>query len=111
MARKALIDVPLEKQVLDAIRKYLRSKGAYVVKQHGSGMSEAGVPDLLCCYKGRFIGIEVKRNHVQSRVSKIQEQHLLRIRAAGGIAIVARQVQDVREVLEAIDNNEGWTTT
>lgn len=87
---------PSEKSIVDAITKYLRAKGAYVVKQHGSQYGRAGVPDLLVCYEGRFYGFEVKKP-VGGVVSKLQLIEIDRIKAAGGIAAVVTSVQQVKE--------------
>jgi len=40
------------------IINYLEKNGAYVVKI--SVASKKGVPDIIACYRGRFLGIEVK---------------------------------------------------
>jgi Holliday junction resolvase len=88
----------LTRQIIEA----LETMGAYVVKQHGSGLVRAGVPDLLICYHGRFIGLEVKTP--KGRVSKIQEHELGRIHRAYGAAAVVRSVHEaVRLVREAVD--------
>lgn len=68
------------------IRSYLENKGAWVVKYHGNEFSEIGVPDLLVCYKGKFIGLEVKVK--PNKPSKIQEAQIKNIIYAGGIALV-----------------------
>lgn len=39
---------------------HLRERGAYVVKNWGSPLSRAGVPDLLVGFRGRFIAFELK---------------------------------------------------
>ena len=38
----------------------LRARGAWVYKVHGTGYSQAGVPDLLIGYQGLSIAFEVK---------------------------------------------------
>lgn len=32
----------------------------YCVKFNASGISKSGVPDILCCIKGHFVGLELK---------------------------------------------------
>jgi hypothetical protein len=56
-------------------------------------MSETGVSDILGCYRGKLLCIEVKREG--GRLSPYQETFLGAVRAEGGIAIVARSVEDV----------------
>ena len=42
------------------VQEYLVSKGAYEFKVHGSAYMKSGIPDIISCYKGLFIGIECK---------------------------------------------------
>ena len=87
-----------EAQIQNKIIKYLESLGAYVIKTVTT--NKAGVPDLLACYEGRFIGIEVKRPETKSRVSKLQAHNLSKIEQADGIALVAWNVEMVKEFIE-----------
>lgn len=89
-----------EKTVENAIKKYLKSKGAYVVKYHGNQFSQVGVPDLLVCYQGRFLGIEIKNE--TGKTSPLQDVNIEQIKKAGGISFVARSVEDVRKVIDNI---------
>ena len=52
----------LERDIVAAIKKYLCSLGADVFfwKEHGGPYGTSGVPDIICCYRGRFIGMECK---------------------------------------------------
>lgn len=90
-----------EKSIESKIKTYLKSKGAYVVKYFGNAYSQVGVPDLLACYKGHFIGIEVKNE--AGRVSPLQNINLGAIQKAGGFSMVARDVDIVKELIEHID--------
>lgn len=76
-----------EQQIQTKIKTWLENNGAYVVKVIQA--SKAGVPDLLVCYKGHFIGIEVKRPSTKNNVSKLQKHNLNLIQAAEGKTIVA----------------------
>lgn len=89
-----------EKHIENRIKSYLKSKGAYFVKYFGNSFSQAGVCDLLVCYKGRFIGIEVKNE--KGKTSPLQEVNLKQIKEAGGISLVARSVEDVQKVIDSI---------
>ena len=89
-----------EKNIENKIKNYLKSKGAYYVKYFGNQFSQVGVPDILACYKGRFIGIEVKNE--TGKTSMLQDINLQQIKDAGGISLVARCVEDVSKVLDNI---------
>lgn len=76
-----------EKNYENRIKKYLESKGAWFVKFFANAYTSSGIPDLLICLNGRFVGIEVKQE--TGKPSLLQKVHLKRIGEAGGIGILA----------------------
>ena len=59
--------------------------------------NERGCPDILCCYRGRFIAIEVKEG--KDAVSPIQLAQIIRInQKAHGRAIAAWDLDDVKKL-------------
>ena len=60
-------------------------------------MSVKGLPDLIGCFQGKFLAIEVKRKN--GKVSPEQEATIARINRAGGLAFVARDLETVIEQL------------
>ena len=50
----------LEKDIVVAIRRYLGTLGddVFFWKESGGPYGTSGVPDIICCYKGRFLGLE-----------------------------------------------------
>lgn len=87
----------LEQQIQKKIIQTLEAKGAYTVKVVSA--TKTGVPDIICCYKGIFIAIEVKTPKTKTNVSKLQEYNLKLIQQAGGLSLVAWDVQQVEELL------------
>jgi len=87
-----------EKYIENKIKKYLSDIGSYFFKHHGGKYSQVGVPDIIVCYKGRFIGIEVKNEKGQLTI--LQTRNLQRIADNGGIALAVRSLEEVKEVLE-----------
>ena len=85
-----------EKTIEKNIRTYLDSLNAYHIKIHGSAFMAAGTPDILTCVGGHFVGIEVKRK-TGGVVSPLQKFKIREIQNAGGIALVARSVEDVKK--------------
>ena len=83
------------------IVKYLESRGAYVVKVVAA--SKKGVPDILACYNGNFLGIEVKTPTTRANVSQLQEYNLRQIDKAKGYSGVAVTVDDVKILLDLLD--------
>lgn len=90
-----------ESVLVESIKKYLRSKGAYVEKIWGGGFQSAGIPDLIACYKGRFLGIEVKVGN--NKPSEIQEVKLEMINNSGGVGIVVWDLETVKNIISVID--------
>lgn len=94
-----------EEIVLSAILKELdrRKKVGEPIwwfKVHGSPTQRAGIPDLLVCYFGRFVGIEVKRPGGEA--TRLQERTMDVIRRAGGSAFAADSVGLVSTRLDSI---------
>lgn len=83
-----------EKQIENQIKKWLDKQGYWWMKVHGDLFQKSGVPDILACINGRFVGIEVKRPG--GRLSELQKYNIEHIRAAGGVAFVATSVDEVR---------------
>jgi hypothetical protein len=71
-----------------------------VFKIHGGDnpFQSVGIPDLLCCFYGRFVGLEAKIPG--NKPSAIQRATLRQIEAAGGIARVVYSVEDVDKALD-----------
>ena len=89
-----------ETKLQKKIQKYLKEIGCYEFKVHGSQYMKAGIPDIICCYKGFFIGIETKVG--KNKMSKLQEEHKKEIEKAGGVHILAYSLEDVKNILEKI---------
>lgn len=79
--------------------KYLKTKG-YFVKYHGNPFSEAGTPDILGCFGGRFLAFELKTG---TKLSKIQELRSEEIYSAGGRYYVVTDLQQVKDAIEEIE--------
>jgi len=75
----------------------LKRRGIYAVKIITANRN--GVPDILCCVDGTFVGIEVKTP--TGRVAPVQKAHQQWIKDAGGYSLVARSWNDVEEFLNA----------
>ena len=92
--RKSQEETKLQREIQD----YMKSLGAYCFKVHGSVYMRAGIPDIIACHCGYFIGIEVKDG--DNKPSELQKAHGRQIKRAKGIFIVAYSVEDVRKELE-----------
>lgn len=75
-----------EKFYENKIKKLLKSEGAWFVKFFANRMTKEGIPDILACVNGYFVGIEVKAQN--GRPSPLQMYHCEQIRKAGGFAFI-----------------------
>ena len=93
----------LERDIVTAIKRYLASLGSDVFfwKEHGSVYGTNGVPDIICCYKGRFLGLECKLPG--GRLTKLQKRTIEKINRAGGFACRVESVEDVKHVIARVD--------
>lgn len=66
------------------IKKYLVSIAAWYFCPYMAGFGKSGVPDIVCCIDGWFIGIEVKREG--KKPTPIQAARMQEIVKAGGYA-------------------------
>ncbi len=83
------------------IVKELESRGAYVVKVITA--SKKGVPDILACYQGIMLAIEVKTPTTMANTSPLQKYNLAKIKEAGGYSLVAYDMEQVYPTLASID--------
>lgn len=93
-----------EKYYENKIKALLKARGAWYIKYFGGGYySRPGTPDILACYRGRFIAIEMKSEH--GRVSQKQREEMARIESAGGIGcfIYPVNMDAVESILNALD--------
>lgn len=61
--------------------------------------TRGGIPDIIACYQGRFIGIECKAG--KNTCTKLQLMELENIRKAGGIALVIRE-DNIEELVNVL---------
>lgn len=76
-----------EKTFENKIKKFLESRGAWFIKYWaGAQYTKSGIPDILACVNGYFVGIEVKAQN--GTPSDLQLLNVQKINDAGGFAFV-----------------------
>lgn len=75
-----------EKQFETQVKDYLKKQGCWVLKTWSNGIQREGIPDLLVCCNGYFLGIELKAEN--GKPSALQKWNIDQINKAGGIAII-----------------------
>lgn len=89
-----------EAAVKAAVRKLLVEFGIYYFSPAANGYGRAGIPDIICCFGGRFIAIECKAG--KGVTTALQDRELAAIRTAGGMTMVVNEtnIQELREKLQ-----------
>ena len=75
-----------EKNFENRLKRWLDSEGVWHVKFFANRNTRSGVPDILACVAGTFVGIEVKGP--KGKPSPLQIYHCGKIAESGGIAVV-----------------------
>jgi len=78
-----------EAKVKAKITQVLRDEGVYYFFPATHGYGRSGVPDIVCCVGGAFLGIEVKAG--KNKPTALQTRELEAIRRCGGVAVVANE--------------------
>ena len=89
-----------EKKVKDKVVKLLKQWNVYYFFPATHGYGRSGVPDIVCCYEGKFIGIECKAG--KNTATELQKRELDAIQAAGGRVYIINEnnVDTIRVALE-----------
>lgn len=75
-----------EKDFEMKVKEYLKEEGCWILKTWSNGVQRDGVPDLLVCCHGIFLGVELKAEN--GKPSPLQLWNIRQIRKACGIAVV-----------------------
>jgi hypothetical protein len=86
----------LTRKILTQLRKEF---GGYWVKIHGGPFQRIGLPDIIGCVQGKFVGFEVKVPQRKDNVSDLQQANIDAIEAAGGTSAVITSYEDAAEIL------------
>lgn len=103
-----------ESEIKRAILDYLRIKpntstfpiattGMFdpVQRRFRKSTMRLGTPDIIVCYRGRFVALEVKAE--RGVVSPNQKEILKEIASCGGISRVVKSVDDVAMLFNELD--------
>jgi Holliday junction resolvase len=88
-----------ESKVKKKVKKILDDLGAYHFSPMMDGYGRSGVPDIIACYKGKFIGIECKAG--DNKPTLLQLRNIEDIKRNQGLAIVINE-GNMQELLTLI---------
>ncbi len=89
-----------EGEIKDQVRKVLDEMGAYYFFPAANGYGRTGIPDVIACVGGHFIGIECKAGSKQP--TALQQRELDNIEKAEGTGILvnADNIDILKDILE-----------
>lgn len=86
-----------EGKVKDQVRKFLKAQRVWYYQPVQNGMGVVGIPDFVCCWNGRFLGIETKAPGKRGDTTANQKRVLAEIADHGGYSIVVDDVEQLKE--------------
>jgi Holliday junction resolvase len=92
-----------EKWVKAQVIKMLKDIKAYYFYPVANGYMSSGVPDIVACVNGKFVGIECKAG--DNKPTALQTKNLLDITNAGGTATVINEnsLNDLKQLLKDLN--------
>lgn len=91
-----------EKNFENRIKAFLEDEGCWFVKFFANAYTKKGIPDLLVCCNGYFLGVEVKAE--KGKPSELQKWNIQKINDSCGIGIVLYpdQFNQFKEMIECL---------
>ena len=91
-----------EKVFENKVKAFLKEQGCWFVKTWSNGVQRSGIPDLIICCNGHFLGVELKAPKGKS--SELQLWNIEQIKKSGGIAMVLypKQFEEFKKLIERI---------
>lgn len=95
-----------EKNFENRVKAFLKERGCWNLKTWGGGLQRSGIPDLLVCCNGWFVGVELKAPN--GRPSELQLWNLVKIDDAGGFGwlLCPKDFEAFKEFIEAIQSGD-----
>lgn len=93
----------------ELVEKWLNQNGSWYIKYWaGARYTKEGIPDILACINGRFVGMELKGT--DGRPKLLQLKKLKQIREAGGIGVLLypEDFDYFKAFLEGSDLGKYW---
>lgn len=93
-----------ESRLSTRILARLRLEGWFCFKVHGSELMMAGLPDIVVCAEGLFVGLETKMPAKRNNTSVRQDHvHGQIVESGGAVFVVCSPEEAVRVVQSVLD--------
>jgi len=92
-----------------SIIAYLKTVPKLYYRAIAGNHFQSGIPDILVCYRGLWIALEIKGPDGSLRPG--QKINIRQIRKAGGIGEPVRTVAKVKLILETVREGRTWENT
>lgn len=92
-----------EGRVKLAVKRELVARDIWYYMPVQNGLGQVGIPDFVCCWRGRFLAIETKAPGKLGNVTPNQRRVLDELKLHGAATVVVDNVNDLISFLEAID--------
>lgn len=89
-----------EGEIKDQVRKVLDEMNAYYFFPAANGYGRTGIPDVIACYKGHFIGIECKAGSKQPTALQQRELNNIEKVEGTGLIVNADNISNLKNILE-----------
>lgn len=95
-----------EKNFENKAKKFLKEKGCWTLKTWSNGVQRSGVPDLLVCCNGYFLGVELKAPN--GKPSELQIYNINKIIQTGGFGLILypSQFEEFKNLVEYLFQND-----
>lgn len=90
----------LEKTLEKKIVEYLKARGFYTWKVHGSAYQRAGLPDIQAIRDGKLLWLEIKAPGKKHRATALQLATIRKLQAHGVNATVVDDLETVKQIVE-----------
>ena len=93
-----------EKKVKNKCVTLIKAFNVYYFFPSMNGFGRSGVPDIICCANGVFLGVECKAG--DNKPTGLQLLEMIKIRDAGGKTLVVNEenISELEELLKELTN-------
>ncbi|MFA5567484.1 MAG: VRR-NUC domain-containing protein [Trueperaceae bacterium] len=96
-----------ESKVKAKVKAELLARGVWFFFPVANAFGKAGIPDVVGCWRGRFVAVECKAPGQLGRLTELQKLRIEEIEQAGGLACAVDGVELLKEKLDEWEQHLG----